>query len=196
MTQHGKAGLVLVAVGGACCALIAAAQPVSAQLVERSHQHVVFTIPDDEVCGIPVVTTVDFIDNEMERLARSGFPLFQGTGNATVTWTNPENGRSMVNQFRGLNFKDLSAIDNGDGTLTLRTAVAGMPERISMPDGTKVTMDVGRVVFVNVIDYNGTPTDVDDDVLISSDIESVSGPHPDLASDFELFCSVVSAGLT
>jgi len=66
----------------------------------------------------------------------------------------------------------------------------------SAPDGTVVTMDVGRVVFVNVIDYNGTPTNVDDDIGISSDIESVSGPHPDLESDFELFCSVVGAGLT
>ncbi len=196
MTRHGKVRLVLVAVAGVCGVLIAAAQPASAQLVERSHQHIVLTIPDDEVCGIPVVTTVDFIDNELERLARSGFPLFQGTGNATVTWTNPDNGRSMVNQFRGLNFKDLTATDNGDGTLTLRTAVAGMPERISMPDNTVVTMDVGRVVFVNVIDYNGTPTNVDDDETIASDIESVSGPHPDLESDFELFCSVVSAGLT
>jgi hypothetical protein len=76
-----------------------------------------------------------------------------------------------------LNFKDRTATDNGDGTLTL-------------------TMDVGRIVFVNLIDYNGTPTNVDDDVFLSSDVESLSGPHPDFESDFELFCSVVIAGLT
>jgi len=59
-----------------------------------------------------------------------------------------------------------------------------------------VTMDVGRVVFVSVIDYNGTPTDTDDDVLISQTIESISGPHPELQSDFALFCQVVVPGLT
>jgi hypothetical protein len=176
--------------------LFAAAQPASAQLVERSHDHIVVTFPDDEVCGVPVVTTVDVIDNSLERLAQSGFPLFQSSGHATVTFTNPENGRSMVLQFSGLNFKDLSATDNGDGTLTLRTAVIGVPERISLPGGAVVIMDVGRLVFVSVIDYNGTPTDTEDDETLSEDIEALNGPHPDLESDFELFCSVIIAGLT
>jgi len=55
---------------------------------------------------------------------------------------------------------------------------------------------VGRVVFVSVINYNGTPTDTSDDVTISTDIESISGPHPDLQSDGALFCQVVVAALT
>ena len=51
-------------------------QPAAAQLVDRTHQHIVATIPNDEVCGVPVTTTVDIINNSQERLAHSGFPLF------------------------------------------------------------------------------------------------------------------------
>jgi hypothetical protein len=178
----------------ACGVLLAMVQPAAAQLVERSHQHIVDTFPD-EVCGVPVTTTIDFIANDQERLARSGFPLFKSTGRGTVTFTNPATGKSVTLSFAGAS-KDLTVVDNGDGTITLRTAVTGVPEKIRLSDGTIVTMDVGRVVFVTVLDYNGTPTDTDDDVEISSSIESISGPHPDLESDFALFCEVVVPGLT
>jgi hypothetical protein len=185
-------GLPVLFAGGLVVALV---QPAAAQLVERSHEHIVETIPDDEVCGIPVVTTVDIIGNFQHRLARSGFPLFQDTGRGTLTWTNPENSQTVTLRFTGP-VKDLTAIDNGDGTITVRTMVAGMPEEIRLPDGMVAIRDVGRVVFVNVIDYNGTPTDTSDDVGISTSVESISGPHPDLESDFTLFCPTVIAGLT
>jgi len=175
--------------------LLAMVQPAAAQLVQRSHDHIVLTIPDDEVCGVPVTTTIDIIDNEQERLAKSGFPLFKSTGRGTITFTNPETGKSVTNFFAGAS-KDLTVVDNGDGTITLRTAVTGVPEKITLSDGTILNMDVGRVVFVSVLDYNGTPTNTDDDVEISSSIESISGPHPDLESDFALFCEIVVPALT
>lgn len=87
-------------------------------------------------------------------------------------------------------------VDNGDGTITLRTAVTGVPEKLRLSDGTILNMDVGRIVFVTVLDYNGTPTNVEDDEFVSGYIESISGPHPDLESDFALFCDVVVPALT
>jgi hypothetical protein len=179
----------------ACGLLLAMVQPAAAQPVERSHEHIVLTIPDDDACGIPVTTTIDFIVNEQQRLAKSGFPLFKTTGRGTYTWTNPATGKSASFFFAGAS-KDLTVVDNGDGTITLRTAVTGVPEKIRLADGTMVTMDVGRVVFVTVLDYNGTPTNVDDDIFISQTIESISGPHPDLESDFTLFCEVLVPALT
>jgi len=179
----------------ACGMLLAIVQPAAAQLVDRTHQHIVLTIPNDEVCGVPVTTTVDFIANDQERLAHSGFPLFMTTGRGTTTWTNPVTGKSVSFFFAGAT-KDLTVVDNGNGTITLRTAVTGVPEKITLSNGQPVTMDVGRLVFVSVIDYNGTPTDTSDDVLISQSIESISGPHPDLQSHFALFCQVVVPALT
>jgi hypothetical protein len=87
-------------------------------------------------------------------------------------------------------------VDKGDGTITLRTAVAGAAEKIRLADGRIATMDVGRVVSVSVLDYHGTPTDTDDDVLISQSIESISGRAPNMQSDFAPFCQVVVPGLT
>jgi hypothetical protein len=179
----------------ACGLLLAMVQPAAAaKPLERSHEHIVETFPG-EVCDIPVIVSVDIIENILVRLAKSGFPLFQTTGPGTVTLTNPETGKSITVRFTG-NVKDLTVVDNGDGTITVRTAVTGIPEEIRLPDGTVAIRDVGRVVFATVLDYNGTPTNTEDDEFISQTIESISGPHPDLESDFELFCEVVVPALT
>ena len=178
----------------ACGLLLAMVQPAAAQPLERSHEHIVETFPD-EVCDIPVIITIDIIENIHARLAKSGFPLFQSTGRGTVTFTNPATGKSVVNTFAGAS-KDLTVVDNGDGTITLRTAVTGVPEEVTLPDGTVAIKDVGRIVFVTVIDYNDTPTDTEDDVGISQTIESISGPHPEAESDFTLFCEVLVPALT
>ena len=175
--------------------LLAMVQPAAAKLIERSHDHIVQTIPDDEVCGIPVITTIDIIDNIKVRLAKNGFPLFKSTGRGRLTFTNPATGKSVSETFSGAT-KDLSVVDNGDGTITVRTAVTGVPEEVTLSDGTVAIKDVGRIVFVTVIDYNGTPTDVEDDEFLSQTIESISGPHPDAESGFTLFCEVVVPALT
>ena len=54
----------------------------------------------------------------------------------------------------------------------------------------------GASCVSTVLDYNGTPTDTSDDEFISQTIESISGPHPDLESNFTLFCEVVVPALT
>ena len=178
----------------ACGLLLAMVQPAAAKLIERSHEHIVETF-DDVVCDIPVTVTVDIIDNIKVRLAKNGFPLFKSTGRGRVTITNPATGKSVVQTFSGAT-KDLSVVDNGDGTITVRTAVTGVPEEVTLSDGTVAIKDVGRIVFATVIDYNGTPTDVEDDVFLSQTIESISGPHPDAESGFTLFCEVVVPALT
>ena len=191
-----SARLAVLSALAACGMLLVMVQPAAAQLVDRTHQHIVVTLPDDEVCGVPVTTTADIINNDQVRLASSGFPLFKTTGRVTVTWTNPATGKSVSNFFAGGLVKDLTVVDNGDGTITLRTAITGVPEKIRVANGKPITMDVGRLVIVSVIDYNGTPTNTDDDVLIFQSVESISGPHPELQSDFTLFCQVVVPALT
>jgi hypothetical protein len=178
----------------ACGLLFAMVQPAAAKLIERSHDHIVETFEED-LCGIPVITTVDLLENTQVRLAKNGFPLFKTTGPGTLTSTNPATGKSLVETFSGAT-KDLSVVDNGDGTITVRTAITGVAQEVTLPDGTVAIRDVGRIVFATVLDYNGTPTDTSDDEFVSQTIESISGPHPDLESNFTLFCEVVVPALT
>jgi hypothetical protein len=107
----------------ACGLLLAMVQPAAAKLVERSHDHIVETFEED-LCGIPVITTIDIIENLKVRLGKNGFPLFKTTGPGTFTSTNPATGKSVVETFSGAT-KDLSVVDNGDGTITVRTAITG-----------------------------------------------------------------------
>jgi hypothetical protein len=187
--------LVAVAVAGALLAPLEVTASAQAQVVDRSHEHITGT-SEVQICGLDLVSTVDFVTNQQERIAQSGFPLFQGTASGTQTFTNPDTGKSITNQFAGVAFKDLSATNNGDGTITLRTASAGLPEKLVLPDGTIVSMDVGRVVVLSVIDYNGTPTNTDDDTLLSQSLVFQAGHLPDLDSNFELFCQNLVAYLT
>jgi hypothetical protein len=47
------------------------------------------------------------------------------------------------------------------------------------------------------VDYNGTPADDDDDdTLLSQSVVFQAGPHPDLDSNFELFCQNLVTYLT
>ena len=108
------------------------------------------------MCGIDVITTVQFVNNFIQRLGRNGFPLFQSTGRFTTTFTNPVTGLSVVVKGTG-GSKDLSVTDNGDGTITVRTAVTGIPEQVTLPDGTVAYKDVGRVVFATVLVLQRNP---------------------------------------
>jgi hypothetical protein len=185
---------VLMAAVAACSAALSlAAQPASGQLVDRGHDHFTDTFAG-QVCGINVNTTITVVMNGQERLASSGFPLFQSEGVTTVTWTNPTTGESLSARSAGVS-KDLSVTDNGDGTITVLTAFNGLAEKLTLSDGTIMSMDVGRIIFATVLDYNGTPTNPDDDTFVSSNLVSYNGPHPDAASDFSLFCSVVTQAL-
>jgi hypothetical protein len=171
------------------------APTASARPVERLHDHGTFTVDPDNVCGIDVITTVQFVNNSIQRLGRNGFPLFQSTGRFTTTFTNPVTGLCVVVNGTG-DSKDLSVTDNGDGTITVRTALTGIAEQVTLPDGTVAYKDVGRVVFATVFDYNGTLAHANDDVFISQSVESVSGPHPSWTAVSR--CSVPSVidGLT
>lgn len=196
MVRTHRFGAALVVAATLAAFVLGTAAPASAKLIERSHDRNTITFDPDEVCGIPVVTTVTFVDNFMVRTNRQGYLLFQDSGRSTVTWTNPENGKSVSDITSGISFKDLSVTVNSDGTVTVRTAIVGVPETLRLPDGTVLVRDVGRLVLATVLDDNGTPGDPEDDIFVSSSVESVSGPHPELDSDFTLFCDTVVPALT
>lgn len=185
---------VLGLAAAACLVGLTAAPAAAEKPFENEHNR--FTVSfEEELCGIDVETTVTVKEHLKGRIGPNGFPLFQGNVNATVTWYNPETDRTVTLRDRS-NFKDRSVTDNGDGTITVVSQTTGIPIEITLDDGTVGLKDVGRIVFSTVIDYNGTPTDTEDDEFISQEILSISGPHPEAESDFTLFCPTVVDGLT
>jgi len=178
----------------ACLVGLTAAPAAAEKPFENEHNR--FTLSfEEELCGIDVETTVTVKEHLKGRIGSNGFPIFQSNANATVTWYNPETDRTVTLRNRS-NVKDLSVTDNGDGTITVVQQATGIPEEITLDDGTVAIKDVGRIVFSTVIDYNGTPTDTEDDEFISQEILSISGPHPEAESDFTLFCPTIVEGLT
>jgi hypothetical protein len=185
----------LLGIAAAACLVGLTAAPAAAEKPFQN-EHNRFTISfEEELCGIDVETTVTVKEHLKGRIGDNGFPIFQGNANATVTWYNPETDRTVTLRDRS-NVKDLSVTDNGDGTITVVQQVTGIPEEVTLDDGTVAIKDVGRIVLSTVIDYNGTPTDLEDDEFVSQEIISISGPHPDAESDFTLFCPAVVEGLT
>jgi hypothetical protein len=81
-------------------------------------------------------------------------------------------------------------IDALAGTITFRTTYVGLPEKLSITLGPTLSRDAGTVTFVDVFEYTGDPDDPVGD-FISSDLTRLHGPHPDLLSDFEVFCDVL-----
>ena len=64
-----------------------------------------------------------------------------------------------------------------------------MPEQIKLSNGRMLSRDAGVVTFTDVIDATT-------DEVISQTVSGEKGPHPDLDSDFELFCEVMTDALT
>jgi hypothetical protein len=151
-------------------AVVLPAAALAAQPVERFHDNFRDTF-SDEVCGIPV----DADDS------------FKDTSSVMVTFTNPENGKSVVLSNAG-QITGTAVIDEDAGTITFLTTFKGLPEKIQTADGSVLLRDAGVITFVDTFD-------LETGELISSDVV-IKGPHPEAESDFELFCEVMTDALT
>jgi hypothetical protein len=76
--------------------------------------------------------------------------------------------------------------DTEEGIHVFETTVKGLPELLKRPHGGVLIRDSGYVVI---------RTTLDGDELISQEILVDKGPHPDLESNFELFCQVMPEAL-
>jgi hypothetical protein len=149
---------------------------------------------EEELCGIFVTGHAQGVNTFRIFFDREGNEIrVLDSGRGVITWTNPENGKSVSLSFAG-SFQG-SAVENPDGTVTFTDTVVGMPENIFVSPHESLVRDVGRVTFVTTVDF-GDPEDPEDDVVISSEIAFLAGPHPELESDFTLFCEVITAALT
>jgi hypothetical protein len=143
------------------------------------------TFPDD-VCGFSGTTAVH------------GTSVFRDTGNGTYfasgTWFGvftAENGKSATLTFAGP-WQQASppVIDEQAKTVTIATTYGGLFEKLSITRGRTLTRDAGIVTFVSVFEYTGDPNDPVGD-FTSETWSGLHGPHPDLLSDFSVFCDVL-----
>ena len=144
--------------------------PAAAAPIEKGHFHdTETTFFTCDTNGLPIQQVVDssgsFIFNQR---GPSPFPYGRESVRATTTWTNLENGGTFTNVWTA-NFHDATITDNGDGTITIEHYAAG-GSRYYDNAGNLVLKDPGTVRFIIVIDYNGTPTDPEDDTELSFDV--------------------------
>ena len=79
-------------------------------------------------------------------------------------------------------------IDEAAGTITFLTSFKGLPEKIQTSHGPVLLRDAGIATFADTFD-------LETGEFLSSDVVIVKGPHPELDSDFTLFCEVISGAL-
>jgi hypothetical protein len=152
--------------------------------VEQFHDHFRESF-SDEICGIPVDVDLVVTDNFFLYADDS----FKDTSSFMATFTNPANGKSVVISSAGLVSGPAPLVDEEAGTITFFTSFKGLPEKIQTANGRVLLRDAGVVTFADTFDLETGD-------FISSEITVNKGPHPELDSDFTLFCEVVSEALT
>jgi hypothetical protein len=154
---------------------------------EIFHSHFQDTEENVDVCGVNVDIVAEGVFTDKAFFDKEGnFVSFKSTSSAKSTLT-AENGKSVIIQNAN-QFTDVEPIvDEAAGTITFVTTFKGLPEKIKTPHGPVLLRDAGFATFVNTFD-------LETGELISFDF-TAKGPHPDLESDFTLFCEVISEAL-
>jgi hypothetical protein len=180
MSRSNLSRVLLVAVVTALVMLPGSA--LAAQPVERFHANFTDTF-SDVLCDIPVDVVAVGVDNFFLYADDS----FKDTASVRATVTNPANGKSVIISNAG-QVTGTAVVDEAAGTVTFVTTFTGLPEKIQTAHGPVLLRDAGVAVFTEVFDLATGD-------LISTDI-SFKGPHPDLESDFVLFCEVITGALS
>jgi hypothetical protein len=154
---------------------------------EIFHSNFVDTEEDVDVCGITVDLVARGVFTDKAFFDKDGnFVRFSSTASVKVTLT-AANGKSVIISNAG-QFRDVApVIDEVARTITFTTSFIGLPEKIKTPHGPVLLRDAGIATFVDTFD-------LDTNELISSEV-IVKGPHPELESDFTLFCEVITEAL-
>jgi hypothetical protein len=160
------------------------ASAFGAKPIEQFHDHFTESF-SDEICGIPVDVDLVVTDNFFLYADDS----FKDTSSFMATFTNPVNGKSVVVSSAGLVSGPAPLVDEEAGTITFFTSFKGLPEKIQTANGRVLLRDAGFVTFADTFDLETGD-------FISSEITVNKGPHPELDSDFTLFCEVISEALT
>jgi hypothetical protein len=177
----------LVLAGALALMLIVSGGAFAAAPLVNEHNRFTDTF-DDVLCDIPGTSTITVVDNF--KLYADG--TFRDTSVFRQVFTATESGKSIVvlasGQVTGLD----EPIQNPDGTVTFINTFIGLPEKLSILGGPTLSRDAGVVTITTTL----RPLGDDEFEFVSQTFSGEHGPHPDLESDFELFCEVLVPALT
>ena len=154
---------------------------------EIFHSSFFDTEEDVDVCGITVDIVSRGVFTDKAFFDKNGeFVRFSSTASAKSTLT-AANGKSVIISNAGQITEVAAMIDEDARTITFAVSFKGLPEKIKTAHGPVLLRDAGIATFVDTFD-------LDTGDLISSEV-IVKGPHPELESDFTLFCEVITEAL-
>ena len=110
---------------------------------------------------------------------------FKSTVSGKISLTNPLTGDIAINHFAVTNVV-VNISGDPEGDHVHEVTVKGLPERWKLAHGRVLIRDAGYVVIRKTIE---------DDEIVDQEVLINKGPHPDLDSDFELFCETLVPAL-
>ena len=176
--------------------LLVMASPVSAG---RPQEFIVHDEFEEELCGIPVHTTVDGRITqhiqywEIEPTTPDADDFFIGVIQVhfDVTWTTAD-GVVLTTQVRRT-IQEGDLVDLGGGYWQFTYTINGIADKIRL--GNEILlMEVGSVSIREVI-YLGDLSTTDDFEFINFEFTDINGPHPLAEADYDLFCEVVTGAI-
>jgi hypothetical protein len=129
--------------------------PASARIVEKESFHEEFSFTDDNFCGEGLVVDImGTVDGRFQLNSRGPGGLDFGVEKTTVkqTLTDRATGLSVTDIQPNTINKDLSVVDNGDGTLTAVVLLTG-GQRTYGHEGNLIASNSGQVRLEIVFDY-------------------------------------------
>jgi hypothetical protein len=179
----GRFALLCVVVA-AIVAVVMPGSGVAAKIVFHSHESFSDTFADN-FCGIPGTSVAKGVDNFQVFADNTVKDQFTLDNVFTATASGKSVRVHVADQFTSND----QPIDNGDGTVTFIQTFKGLPEQLKIDHGPLLSRDAGVVTFTRIFD--ATTGD-----FISQTVSGEKGPHPDLDSDFAVFCDVIVPALT
>ncbi|GAA3667955.1 hypothetical protein GCM10022237_29820 [Nocardioides ginsengisoli] len=172
----------VLALGTLVAAGLVPAGTATAQPIDKGHFQDAFTSDVYDCNGTLAQDSVEISGNFLfNQRGSSPFPYYRESVSGSVTTTNLATGGTFTNVFNA-NSRDHTITDNGDGTITITTFASG-GGRYYDTNGNFVLKDPGQTRFAIDIDYNGTPGNPDDDVVVPDSFRIVrpSTGHSDFS---------------
>ena len=164
ITMPPLTALAVTASAATVAALLTGA-PAIARPIDSGHATDTFESDVYDCDGIPARDTgTAHINFTFNQRGSSPFPYYRESVRFTGVTTNLTTGGTFTN-IATLNSRDHKITDNGDGTITILVNASG-GSRYYDQFGKLVLKDPGNVRFAVDVDYNGTPSDPDDDVEV------------------------------